>query len=314
MEYEPISDWTQPARAALVETRGAEIRLLLDTAFTELCDTRDLAAFGFRGDDLVASAVEWCVARFAQGELDPGRLPVASRSFRLFTEVHFWLAQKVGAHQLNRLLQPPQPALPTSALGVEDLLAGLREGLGRALRTLRHRTCADLVTYWLRGSQRVLALLGKKVPGEAPLPPASNKTRLSVHVHDARFRFQCLYRHLVDDTSSRLEAVAVREILFSACENAVPYRRPAAEVAPALPGPTRGAREIRHLCQDGAAELLATLVERLSSSPDGVVERLDWMLGREAAAPMTLVALGLEDRADLRLQLQSHPSFDPEMP
>jgi hypothetical protein len=320
--YEPIDDWSPSGRASLVAQRGTEIRLLLDAAFTTFCDEHDLAAFGFRGDDLVAEAVEWCVNAFVQRDLDPAKLRAGSRSFRLFTEVRFWLAQKVGARALGQLLQVRQEAAGLTGAAVEEppspaepplglRLGWLRERLARTLRELGRRTCADLVGYWLRGTQGLRARLFHWSEQGHVQEWAASKTRISAHVHDARFRFQCLHNGLVDETASEPALRVVREMLLSPCDNEVPYRRAAREVMRALPpGTARGPREVRHLCLEGSALLLRALAARLVLLPEDEGARAEWLFGRQAMAPMTLSALGLEDREDLRLLLEALPPHE----
>ncbi|AKJ07773.1 hypothetical protein ATI61_107222 [Archangium gephyra] len=320
VDYEPISDWSPAGRSALVARRGAELRLLLDTAFTEFCDQQDLAAFGFHGDDPIAEAVEWCITGFVERDLDPLKLHAGSRSFRLFTEVAFWLSQKVGARALERLLRVRRdPANPEDLPGAEDVwdppeapaslrLKDLQERLARTLRELRHRTCADLVGYWLRGTQRLRARLFGWNEEAQVQHPATSKTRTSAHVHDARFRFQCLHQGLLQDAETHPELAATREMLFRPCANEVPYRRPARQVAQALPsGVAKGPREARRLCREGSALLVRALLTRFASIPEEGEERAEWMFGRQALAPMTLNALELEDREELRIQLQALP-------
>jgi len=318
IDYEPISDWTRSGRAALVEKRGTELRLLLDTAFTEFCDQQDLAAFGFHGDDPIAEAVEWCITEFVRRDLDPMRLHAGSRSFRLFTEVPFWLSQKVGARAFQRLIHVRHDsAAPIDATEPHDepsppmSLKRLQEGLARTLRELRHRTCADLVGYWLRGTKQLRArLFGWSEEGDVE-NPASSKTRTSAHVHDARFRFQCLHQGLIDDTAVDPALIAAREMLFRPCTNKVPYRRPARQVAEALPlGVASGPREVRRLCREGSAALVKALLIRFTAIPEAGEERAEWMFGRQAIAAMTLSALDLDDREELRIQLQALPPLD----
>jgi hypothetical protein len=104
--YESIEDFGVEARTRLVDTRGDEIRLLLDSAFSDFVDAEpdvSLAAFGFHGDDPIVDAVRWAMDRFASADLDVSRIHPGSRSFRIFTEVRFWLAQKAGHfHQTTR--------------------------------------------------------------------------------------------------------------------------------------------------------------------------------------------------------------------
>ncbi|TKC96483.1 hypothetical protein [Polyangium fumosum] len=161
--YDPIDDWTPEGRRRLVEARGDEIRALLDLAFTDFVETHEvgLSSFGFRGDDPVSEAVEWSMKRFVDADIDPAYLHPGSRSLRLFTEARFWLHQKVGREGYGRLLAAPRsPEVPREeAHGGEGdgLDPGAVEEFGKTLaatlRTLGHRTCADLAGFWLEATR-----------------------------------------------------------------------------------------------------------------------------------------------------------------
>ena len=59
----------------------------------------------FRDADPVEEAADSCIARFSEGNMDPLKLHSGSRSWRLFTEVRFWLAQRVGARALPAVMK-----------------------------------------------------------------------------------------------------------------------------------------------------------------------------------------------------------------
>ena len=211
MSFEPIEDWTLEGRAALVDSRGDELWLLLYRALSSVHDTHDLAAFGWRGEERVDVAVAWCLNRFARGDLDGDR--ITHRSFELFTIARFWLAQKVGARNVDRVLararprasdprrqvaaEPPpseEPVLPPSSVVTR---------LGQALRGLSERTCADLVQAWLDGKGDLAAWLGRPPVTGGPLGELTKRDRSFV-VHDARARFVVLMLDLVSERTRPL--------------------------------------------------------------------------------------------------------------
>lgn len=216
--YDPIEDWSPEGRRRLVETRGDEIRALLDLAFTDFVDSQGvgLSAYGFYQDDPVGEAVEWAMDRFMAAELDPSRLHPGSRSFRLFTEARFWLHQKVGRNGYARIQSgsvgayaqyakddEQQGVEPESALAHEKVEA-FGKRLAITLRTLRHNTCADLVGFWLGATKtlrrewfgwRELGEISKEVSG-------LSKKQRSFYGHDAMFRFLCFLHELVPPTET----------------------------------------------------------------------------------------------------------------
>ena len=177
--YELIEDWSIEARAELVQKRGSEIRLLLDEAFTILLDNPNstLSEFGFKDCDPVTQAVEWCVERFTSVDIDPDKLNKGSNSFRLFTEVNFWLTQKTGkqGHKaiINRRSKTNNiddsntnstndhsDSLDLSKrneLEAGEKITAVRTAFDKSLASTLHRmlhcTCYDLVTFWLKGTE-----------------------------------------------------------------------------------------------------------------------------------------------------------------
>ena len=163
-DYELIEDFSAAARRQLVEARGDEIRLLLDSAFSDFVDAQpgvSLAAFGFRGDDPIAEAVSWAMDWFASTDLDMYRIHGRSRSFRIFTEVRFWLAQKAGRKGYSslvgapRLVQPDPEDTRTEAGAEANATSAFGDELAGTLPGFRDRTCADLVGFWLAGTKRL---------------------------------------------------------------------------------------------------------------------------------------------------------------
>ncbi|HET7503074.1 MAG TPA: hypothetical protein VFK02_18765 [Kofleriaceae bacterium] len=313
--YEPITDWSREGRTRLVEQRGAEIRALLEIAFVKFYDHRDLEPFGFRGEDPLGEAVEWSVERFASGELDPRH---CTPTFRIFTEVQFWLAQKVGKRAYKRIMwtraevpftDPPDvPREPGELVRAEGILDEIHERLARSLQQLAARTCADLVGYWLSGTLRQRSAWFGWAATTAIENTSASKKQRSFHMHDALFRFQCLHQELVPDADGSALIAVVRESMFRPCENRPPYRRPDEEVAPLLPAAhITGPRSVGKLRRAGLATLLTqllALVEQIANNEHGTLERV---FLRTSLSATTAHALDLERRDDLLRRLKALP-------
>lgn len=299
-------------RAQLVHQHEMEIRLLLDCAFTDFAEDHALAPFGFDGDDPVAEAVEWSMARFQSMDLDATRLHPASQGFRLFTEARFWLAQKVGTVAYRRIVASHAAAQATElepmdtkgSLVSSALLQTFMERLVGSLGQLFNRTCSDIVLYWLHGTEKLRgSWFGWR--GE-PLPESllRSKKQRSLHVHDALFRFQVLHQHVlrpVDDEDITLSAACAAYLL--GCANVPPYRRSDSEVSQELerrghPKPTT-VRSLRHR---GLSALLSRLILR---AQEGAQESVgpDQVLLMDSLSLTTLHALDLEGVTTLREQL-----------
>jgi len=324
--YESIVDWSHEGRARLVEQRGDEIRALLRLAFGIFCDRRALEPFGFRGEDPIDEAVEWSVARFATGELDPER---CTPTFRIFTEVRFWLAQKVGTIAYSRIMRtraeiqhadPPEPSRePNDEPGrSHEVLDAMHRRLARTLQQLAARTCADLVGYWLGGTRRLRsAWFGWSATIELDNANASKKQR-SFHAHDAMFRYQCLHQGLIPDADGSPPTVAARESMFRSCENRPPYRRPDEEVALLLPAArVTGPRSVGKLRRAGLAAILGQLFAFFERDAKDEQEALERVFLRTSLSATTIHALDLERRDDLLTRVKSLPpagSLVPEEP
>lgn len=296
MEHEPIVDWSVEGRRRLVEERGDEIRLALDEAFTDFLDESEigLRAFGFRADDPVSEAVEWCVARFGDGDLNPGRLRTGSASFRLFTEVEFWLSQKVGGQAYRRIRAVRREERDVERLASapeQRTLAGFGRALGATLERLRDRTCAALVEFWLFGTR---ALRSKWFGWDesGTVPEVSLKAR-SFHAADAQYRFAAIFEDVLA-TSTPAREVAIRAC-FSGCTDAPPYRATDAEIRGSFP--KLPAHELsRHRVQ-GLAEILSTLLDHAEAEVDEMEDGLRRELLRRTLTPSLLHAHHLEDPA-----------------
>jgi hypothetical protein len=315
-EYDSITDWSREGRARCADERGDEIRALLRFAFESFYEKQELSPFGFRGDDPIGEAVEWSVERFRTADLDPTR---CTPTFRLFTEVRFWLAQKVGLQAYRRIMlaraapqivDPPDPVTngDSEPRVAPEVLDDIGSRLVRTLRELNARTCADLVGYWLIGTRRLRsAWFGWRNDGEVQ-NAAPSKKKHSFHVHDALFRFQCLHAALVAETGASIPVVVVRESMFRRCNNRPPYRRPDDVVAPVLPaGSVTGPRSIGKLRRVGLADLLTELLERLARPAFGMREELECLLLRRSLSATTVHALDLERRPDLLDRMRKLP-------
>jgi hypothetical protein len=326
--YESIVDWSHKGRACLIQQRGDEIRALLRLAFGSFCERRALEPFGFRSEDPLDEAVEWSVARFATGELDPER---CTPTFRIFTEVRFWLAQKVGTRAYIRIMRtrvearyadPPEVQRePNDEPGRSyEVLNAMHRRLARTLQHLAARTCSDLVGYWLGGTRRLRsAWFGWTATIEIEIENASaSKKQRSFHVHDALFRYQCLHQGLVPDADGSAPTVAVRESMFRSCENQRPYRRPDEEVAPLLPAAhITGPRSVGKLRRAGLAAILGRLFALFDGDAKGEQETLERVFLRTSLSATTVHALDLERRDDLLTRVKSLPpaeSLVPEEP
>ncbi|WP_437878396.1 hypothetical protein [Sorangium sp. So ce513] len=315
--YEPIEDFSREGRRRLVEERGEEIRLLLDKAFTEFLDAEpdvSLAAFSFRGDDPVSEAVEWAVTRFATADLDPAKLSNGSRSFRLFTEVRFWLSQKAGRPGYDRLLAaakrapdaaPPQKNAAAGADANPEVLDFVR-ALADALPSFQARTCADLVGYWLEGTKRLRRdWFGWHDRGElSEAAERRSKKQRSIHTHDAMFRFLCCFLELIPAASSAAADLALELTCLSGCPDIPPYRVPDRHVCGELARfGVRGPRQVSALRKEGARSFLHRCLDRACADLDTVRGRVTSALARKSLSATTLHALEIENDTALRARL-----------
>lgn len=316
--YAPIEDWSVAGRRALASAHGVEIRLLLDEAFSRFADTASLAPFRFLpaddGGDPITAAVEWCVDRFSTGNLDPNLVRPSSRNFRLFTEVKFWLCQKVGRIACDRILRREQKhaerghdAEPPADLQVdttglstrERMLMEFQQSLSSALRELGHCTCADLVGFWLLGTARLRGeWFGWTDAGAiSQEAEALRKKNRSMALHDALFRFLCCYHRLPAEPKPDLSCTVAHATLFRPCQNIFPYRCSDEQVAAEVPAAQPlGKHERRRLFRGGASAWLKTLIEWLmrSASAQDPRQRMEWVLGKHSLSATTLHALDLD--------------------
>lgn len=289
-----------------------ELRLLLDSAFTDFAEVHALAPFGFDADDPISQAVEWSLARFQSMELDATRLRPASQSFRLFTEARFWLAQKVGTAGYRRIITSRaseqaaelEPMDTNGSLVSSALFQTFLDRLAGNLSQLFERTCSDIVLYWLHGTEKLRSnWFGWR---SEPLPEKllRSKKQRSLHVHDALFRFQVLHQRILRQADDEDIALMVAGAAYMrGCANESPYRRPDSEVSQDLerrghPKPA----SVRSLRQRGLSTLLSRLVLRAEEGSREPAEP-DQMLLMDSLTLTTLHALDLEGVSALREQL-----------
>jgi hypothetical protein len=322
--YPPITDWSKQGRTALVAAHRARMAALLEFSLGRLArhygEERLLRAFHF---DTMGDAIDFCLERFAQGELDPERLPPESRSFRLFTEARFWLAQRASfrgyAAIMSRLEQQTEtdPGIaplvqeeePSENLDVKRLVVRLVA----TLRQFRERTCPDLVGWWLHATDTMRAGWFDAPVTPPEHIPESKKSRSKL-AHDAAFRFQCLHRALIQEDGVELPHRVVGEWLFRRCANVPPYRRSEAEVAAALPPDApKGKRAIWELRRRGVAALLDALLDvaRCPPSREESVALLEWQLLRHSLEKTTLLAFELDEgkARDLERRMSALPGI-----
>ena len=320
MEYQIISHWTQEARARLVAEQGDEIRLLLDEAFFQFADSHGLAAFGFRQSDPIHEAVEWTVERFSHGNLKPEK--IQDRSFRLFTKPSFWLAQKVGLqaykcrmaelnggldYQIKQTLYFEHFAAQREGRSAEVVLKQVGQKLAGALRVLRRRTCADLVGFWLRGTESLRKrLFGWKDSGSiSPDGEKRSRSQKTSHRYDALFRYFSIFHQLINKRSVTQEDRASLLGLFTPCENTPPYRNPDEAIAAELG--LKGGRQAAQARKKGTTALLARCLERVEREPATEEEHLYHLFALGSFRTSTAGALKVTD-TDLKERLKRLPT------
>ncbi|MCY1021718.1 hypothetical protein [Pyxidicoccus sp. MSG2] len=321
----PITDWSKAGCASLVQEHREVLALLLRHSLAQVAkpygEQNLLDAFRFRTLD---DAVDWCLERFATGTLKPGKLGPPSRSWRLFTQARFWLSQREGAAGFQRKMQqleaacrrdlapaePPESEVaPAPDLDVQRLV----ERLSHTLSELLARTCPDLVTWWLRATEELRSLWF-----ELPIPEPAHEPRMkkerSIRIHDALFRFACLFcRLLLHEKDAVPSHLAVAEWLFRRCQNVPPYRRTEEEIAAALPlSAPKEKRAIQRLRREGVSALIHQLISSLDVPTEtaDAVALMEWQLLRMSVTKTTLTAFALDEGAspELERRIEALPS------
>ncbi|WP_342381245.1 hypothetical protein NVS55_16420 [Myxococcus stipitatus] len=322
----PITDWSREGRAALVQEHREVLALLLHHSLARMAEPYGeqslLDAFRF---DTLEDAVDWCLERFATGNLDPGQLSQSSRTWRLFSQPHFWLSQREGSAGFRRKMQmleearwndaacskSPEPTdEPVLGPGVQQLI----QRLYRTLSELRTRTCPDLVTWWLRATEELRAQWFDLPVPETAHEPSAKKDR-SLHVHNAQFRFASLFCKLLHwGKDMPPEQLAVREWLFSPCRNHPPYWRTEEEIAAAMPLQVpKEKRAVQRLRREGVRALLHQLLNTLDEPPDlaDAIALMEWTLLRKSVTRTTLATFSLDEGAspELERRIEALPSI-----
>jgi hypothetical protein len=308
--FAPIVDWSPEGRRALLERDRLLIRELLDLAFTEFACVEPIPwrELGFRGDDPVQEAVDWCLERFASSKpLDPSKLSVALRSYRLFTQPRWWLCQKLttqGYHgsmtRGRRLVSLPVEEIATEEREEDDggprdgELAAVVAALAATLTKLHQKTCAELVAYWFDATEVLRRALGDE-RGQAALPDRAPKAA-SFHRFDAMFRFWQLHEPA---TIGATFARVLESAMFAPCPNEPPFRVPDGEVARKL-NDGSGPREIGQARKAACAKVVAEFWRRYRSAlPDSFAERVDQTFRRAFLRPTLLHALDIVGHSEL---------------
>jgi hypothetical protein len=296
MDLKTPIDFTPEARRRLVTEQRDAIEVLLALGFDQLADKGiSLEPFGFRS---TPDAVAWALARFETGTFDVAKL--RCRTWRLFTQGRFWLAQKVGKKGYRRLVaeqsQRParraiEPPAPPSSGPDDDELKKLVEQAGETLMTLHRLVIAPgLISDWIAATEGLRSKwLFPPASGPAPLPPKGKVDKTRRH-HEAMFRYQCVAHDLVDANDGD-ERAAVVACLFSRAENTPPFR----SVVSPSPGGRKNQEEAR---REGLATLFLIIADEVSQDADGL-----WHAFRRAhavrALTSTTVARFNLDRADM---------------
>lgn len=310
--YEPIRDWSPEGKRRLVEEHGAQLRLLLDEAFTVFVERTGigLAAFRFSGDEPTNEAVDWSINRFLTANIDPSKLHPGSQSWRIFTEVKFWLSQREGKAGFQRIVtrrtapteaadrERPPADDDTPTVPSELDRARIRKRMVQGFITLRDRTCAALAGWWLAGTARLRhdVFAPEDPPSEwanagADAEALTAKQR-SFFIADALFRYLALFAGFVrDDGDDSHRACAYT--WFSPCENRPPYEVDRESVREAMNGlPSRTMTTLRH---DGVTTLIRRCTELAEPLPDDESDPMKLTLARHSLRLSLLHRFKIDD-------------------
>lgn len=311
--YAPITDWSVEGRRRLVEAQEDAMRVLLEEAFSSLCDRAsiNLGDFGFGGDSPIEDAAEWSLSRFQTADIDPAKLHAASRSMRLFTEAEFWLSQRVGAPAYRRIRRREAGAAvamdrvtdtadsSSSDAVLERLsVASQRSRIVAGVRALRDATCASLVAWWLEGATALREAIFE--PGgdaiewtDAVTVEDRSPKQRSFHIADALFRYFALDVELVRrDGGGDASHKACVLTWFTRCADEPPYERARADVLTAFEG--FRSRQVTTLRHDGLTTLVrrcADVAKQRVDDPDAAVR---W-LARRSLRPSLLHRFKIDD-------------------
>jgi hypothetical protein len=224
-------DFDHGARMQLVADHRAQIETLLAGGFDLLENEGiSLQRFGFPS---TLDAVDWAINRFATGQFDPSKLK--TRTWRLFSQGRFWLAQKIGMLAYKRIVAElksaplrtetaPSASHSETAVSTEEheeLIRVTGKTLGQLNALVR---APGLIADWLSGTERLRRWWLFPAP-ESPeqIIPARHKKDRSFRMHDAMFRFQCVAHDLLGPDQDE-ERQIVLAWLFSPAGNVPPFR------------------------------------------------------------------------------------------
>lgn len=253
----PIEDWSLEGRRAFVEEHRWSIINALDEAFMTFLDGdvfANLEDFGFgKSRDPIKEAVDFCLERFENGDIDESKIYPAHRGCVLFTRVEFWLAQKVGKQAYKRIraeriahantLVYEHEAVDKDTPSAGELFANreFTERLFAVMPVFVERVGRDMLGAWLVGTAGMRgALFGW---GDVPqTPPHWSDKKRSVLIADALFRLLDVYfkdLEPVDDLS--MDRAAYELCTRAPFDDSTNYRRSDRSVGDVL---ARGVREI----------------------------------------------------------------------
>ena len=253
----PIEDWSLEGRRAFIEEHRWSITFALDEAFTAFLEDNPVASlteYGFgRDGDPITEAVEFCIDRFENGDIDESKIYPAHRGCILFTRVEFWLAQKVGKQAYKRIraeriahantMDHEHEAVDEDTHSAGEMFANkeFTERLFAVMPLFVERVGRDMLGAWLVGTAGMRgALFGwDDMP---PTPRHWSKKKRSVLIADALFRLLDVYFEDLEPVDKLCMDRAAYELCTRApFDDSTNYRRSDRSVSDAF---ARGVREI----------------------------------------------------------------------
>lgn len=283
----PIEDWSLEGRRAFVEEHRWQIANALDKAFTTFLEDNPVASlteYGFgRDGDPITEAVEFCIDRFENGDIDESKIYPAHRGCILFTRVSFWLAQKVGKQAYKRIRDARTTrdnALDYEHVVVDEDTPSAEESfetgvfsgrIAEVMPEFHERVGMDMLGAWLVGS----AAMRRELFGwsDVSVTPSrwSSKER-SFFIADALFRFLDVFFKEFEPAGELSTAHVAYDLCTRApFDDAKNYRRLDATVGAEL---DLGSREVTRARKGMVVELLRSRVDELAGDAIGFLEKL----------------------------------------